>query len=91
MNNTLNSIFVRLDVGLQYLSSKALAQIIVKLLYMKNARMKKSAIYEAVASINGYGHIGKVEIDEILGKNPVRERPHDHADENTEKTRLERL
>lgn len=73
MNNTLNSIFVRLDVSLQYLSSKALAQIIVKLLYMKNARMKKSAIYEAVASINGYGHIGKVEIDEILEKLSVRE------------------
>ena len=46
MNDTLNSIFVRLDVSLQNLSSKAIAQIIVKLLYKHDGRMKKQAIYE---------------------------------------------
>lgn len=40
MNDTLNSIFVRLDISLQNLSSKAIAQIIVKLLYKHGGRMK---------------------------------------------------
>ena len=52
MNDTLNSIFVRLDISLQNLSSKAIAQIIVKLLYKHGGRMKKQAIYEALALVS---------------------------------------
>lgn len=65
MNDTLNSIFVRLDINLQNLSDKAIAQLIVKLLY-QNDRMKKQAIYDAVAKINGSNHLGNKDIDEIL-------------------------
>lgn len=73
MNDTLNSIFVRLDVNLQNLSSKAIAQIIVKLLYKHNGRMKKQAIYDALADVNCHNHLSNNDIDEILNKLSERE------------------
>lgn len=76
MNDTLNSIFVRLDVSLQNLSSKAIAQIIVKLLYKHGGRMKKQAIYEALANVNCCNHLGKKDVYEILDKLSEREIQH---------------
>ena len=72
MNDTLNSIFVRLDINLQNLSDKAIAQLIVKLLY-QNGRMKKQEIYDAVAKLNGSNHLGNKDIDEILQELSVNE------------------
>ena len=80
MNDTLNSIFVRLDVSLQNLSSKAIAQIIVKLLYKHDGRMKKQAIYDALAKVNSCNHLGKKDVDEILDKLSEREIQHKGGD-----------
>lgn len=73
INDTLNSIFVKLDISLQNLTSKAIAQVIVKLLYRHDGRMKKQAIYDALAYLNGSDYIGNKGIDEILNELSVRE------------------
>lgn len=91
MNDTLNSIFVRLDVGLQNLSSKAIAQIIVKLLYKHEGRVKKSTIYEELAEINGFGHLGKQDIDEILDELSIKEIRHQNGEYYLSQSKRERI
>lgn len=66
MNETLNSIFVRLDVNLQNLTSRAIAQIIVKILYVHNDGMSKNEIKNELAVINNQCHLNDTEIDDIL-------------------------
>lgn len=68
MNETLNSIFVRLDVNLQNLTSRAIAQIIVKILYAHNDGMSKNEIKDELAIINNQCHLNDTEIDDILSK-----------------------
>jgi len=66
LNDTLNSIFVRLDVSMQNLSSKALAQLIVKILYAHDRRMNKNEIKEELAKVNGGKRIGDQEVNDLL-------------------------
>lgn len=66
MDKTLRSIYLRLDVNMQHLTSKAIAQIVVKLIYANNGGMKKHEIKEALAKVNEYRHIDSKEVDDIL-------------------------
>lgn len=91
MNDTLNSIFVRLDVSLHNLSSKAIAQIIVKLLYKHDGRMKKQAIYDALANVNSCNHLGKKDVDEILDKLSEREIQHKGGDYYLSQSKKEKI
>lgn len=91
MNDTLNSIFVRLDVSLQNLSSKAIAQIIIKLLYKHDGRMKKQAIYDALAKVNSCNHLGKKDVDEILDKLSEREIQHKGGDYYLSQSKKEKI
>lgn len=91
MNDTLNSIFVRLDISLQNLSSKAIAQIIVKLLYKHGGRMKKQAIYEALANVNCCNHLGNRDVDEILDKLSEREIQHKGGDYYLSQSKKEKI
>ena len=91
MNDTLNSIFVRLDVSLQNLSSKAIAQIIVKLLYKHGGRMKKQAIYEALANVNCCNHLGNRDVDEVLDKLSEREIQHKGGDYYLSQSKKEKI
>ena len=91
MNDTLNSIFVRIDVSLQNLSSKAIAQIIVKLLYKHGGRMKKQAIYEALANVNCCNHLGNRDVDEILDKLSEREIQHKGGDYYLSQSKKEKI
>ena len=91
MNDTLNSIFVRLDVSLQNLSSKAIAQIIVKLLYKHDGRMKKQAIYDALANVNCCNHLGKKDVDEILDKLSEREIQYKGGDYYLSQSKKEKI
>ena len=68
MNETLNSIFVRLDVNLKNLTSRAIAQIIVKILYAYNGAMSKKDIKDELSIINNQCHLNDTEIDDILSK-----------------------
>lgn len=91
MNDTLNSIFVRLDVSLHNLSSKAIAQIIVKLLYKHDGRMKKQAIYDALANVNSCNHLEKKDVDEILDKLSEREIQHKGGDYYLSQSKKEKI
>lgn len=66
MNTTLSSIFLRLDVNMRNLTSKAIAQIIVKIIYSNVSPMSKRDIKESLANINDCRHLNDVEIDAIL-------------------------
>ena len=66
MDKTLRSIYLRLDVNMQHLTSKAIAQIIVKIIYTNECGMKKNEIKEALAKVNEWRHIDDKEIDDIL-------------------------
>ena len=66
MDKTLRSIYLRLDVNMQHLTSKAIAQIIVKIIYTNEGGMKKNEIKEALAKVNEWRHIDDKEIDDIL-------------------------
>ena len=66
MNTTLNSIFLRLDVNMRNLTSKAIAQIIVKIIYSNVSPMSKRDIRESLANINDCKHLNDTEIDAIL-------------------------
>lgn len=92
MNNTLNSIFVRLDVNLQNLTSKAIAQIIVKILYSNEGSMTKAQIKEALAQVNGCAHLSDKEIDELLdelSKREIRNRNGLYYLSTTKRTKLQ--
>lgn len=65
MDKTLRSIYLRLDVNMQYLTSKAIAQVIVKLVYARN-RMSLNDVFEAFAEVNDRKHIGHKEIEDVL-------------------------
>jgi len=67
MKDTLNSIYLRLDVNMQYLTSKAIAQIIVKMLYSNgNASMSAGDIKRELAKLNDGNRFDDTEIDEII-------------------------
>jgi hypothetical protein len=66
MDKTLRSIYLRLDVNMQHLTSKAIAQIIVKLIYANNGGMRKNEIKDALAKVNEWRHIDSKEVDNIL-------------------------
>ena len=66
MDKTLRSIYLRLDVNMQHLASKAIAQIIVKLIYISEHGMKKREIKDALARVNEWRHIDSKEVDDIL-------------------------
>lgn len=66
MIDTLNSIYLRLDVDMQSLASKAIAQIIVKLVYSNKGRMSKNDIKAGLAKVNGGKSFNDEEIDEVL-------------------------
>lgn len=76
MNNTLNSIFVRLDVNMRNLTSKAIAQIIVKILYANGGRMTKKQIIEALAQVNDCAQLAEKDVEELLTKLSVNEIQH---------------
>ena len=66
MTETLNSIYLRLNVDMQNLASKALAQIIVKIVYANEGGMTKGDIKDKMAKVNDGKSIDDSEIDEIL-------------------------
>lgn len=66
MTETLNSIYLRLNVDMQNLASKAIAQIIVKLVYASETGLTKDEIVEKLAKVNDGKSIDDSEIDEIL-------------------------
>ena len=66
MTETLNSIYLRLNVDMQNLASKAIAQIIVKLVYANEGGMTKGEIMGKLAKVNDGKSIDDSEIDEIL-------------------------
>lgn len=68
MTETLNSIYLRLNVDMQNLASKAVAQIIVKIVYANEGGMTKGEIKEKLAKVNDGKSISDAEIDEILNK-----------------------
>lgn len=68
MIDTLNSIYLRLNVSMQNLASKALAQIIVKLVYVNEAGMTKSEIKANLAKVNEGKSINDNEIDNVLAE-----------------------
>ena len=51
MTETLNSIYLRLNVDMQNLASKAVAQIIVKIIYANDGGMTKGEIKKKLAKI----------------------------------------
>lgn len=66
MKDTLNSIYLRLDVDMQNLASKAIAQIIVKIVYSHENSMSKNDIKEELAKVNGGKSFNDVEINNVL-------------------------
>lgn len=68
MTEALNSIYLRLNVNMQNLASKAVAQIIVKIVYANDGGMTKGEIKEKLAKVNDGKSISDSEIDEILKK-----------------------
>lgn len=66
MIDTLKSIYLHLDVDMQNLASKAIAQIIVKIVYSHGGSMSKSEIKTALAQINEGKSFNDDEIDGIL-------------------------
>lgn len=66
MDGTLKSIFVRLNVNMQNLTNKAIAQIIIKIVFMHGDRMSKNEIKEELAKLNECKHIDDKEVEEIL-------------------------
>jgi hypothetical protein len=66
MKDTLKSIYLRLDVDMQNLASKAIAQIIVKIVYSHEKSMSKNDIKEELAKINGGKSFNDVEINNVL-------------------------
>lgn len=66
MIDTLNSIYLRLDVDMQNLASKAIAQIIVKIVYSNENSMSKKDIKEELAKVNGGKSFDDVEINNVL-------------------------
>jgi len=66
MIDTLNSIYLRLDVDMQNLASKAIAQIIVKIVYSHENSMSKKDIKEELAKVNGGKSFNDVEINNVL-------------------------
>lgn len=68
MIDTLNSIYLRLDVGMQNLASKALAQLIVKIVYSNEGSVTKREIKEQLAVVNAGQSFDEEEIDDILAE-----------------------
>ena len=66
MQDSLNSIYLRLDVNMQYLASKAIAQIIIKILFSKGGSMSAGEIKEQLAKVNDGNNFDNNEIDDIL-------------------------
>lgn len=66
MKDALNSIYLRLDVNMQYLASKAIAQIIIKIIYSNGSSMSANDIKSELARINGGSRFSDKEIDDIL-------------------------
>lgn len=67
MQDTLNSIYLRLDVNMQYLTSKAIAQLIVKILYSNgDSSMSASEIKQELANMNGGNRFDDTEIGDII-------------------------
>lgn len=67
MIDTLNSIYLRLDVNMQYLASKAIAQIIVKIVYSNSdGSMTVGEIKKELAKLNEGNRFDDAEIDAII-------------------------
>lgn len=67
MLETLNSIYLRLDTNMQYLASKATAQIIVKIVYSNSeGSMSASDIKKELAKLNEGKRFDDTEVDDIL-------------------------
>lgn len=66
LDGTLQSIYVRLNSNLQNLTSKAIAQIIIKIVYVNNRSLTKQEIKDALAVVNDCKHINNNEVDQIL-------------------------
>lgn len=66
MQEALHSIYLRLDVNMQYLASKAIAQIIIKILYSNGGSMTAKEIKNELARANDGNRFDDGEVDEIL-------------------------
>ena len=68
MKDTLNSIYLKLDSGMQYLASQAVAQIIVKIIYSNENSMSAKEIKMQISRVNNGKNIDTTEIDKILSE-----------------------
>lgn len=66
MQDSLNSIYLRLDVNMQYLASKAIAQIIIKIVFSNGGSMSAEEIKEQLSKVNDGNRFDDKEIDDIL-------------------------
>lgn len=66
MQDALKSIYLRLDVNMQYLASKAIAQIIIKIVYANGGSMSAREIKKELAKANDGNSFDDNEINEIL-------------------------
>lgn len=67
MIDTLNSIYLRLDGNMQYLISKAISQIIVKIVYSNSdGSMTVGEIKKELAKLNEGNRFDDAEIDVII-------------------------
>lgn len=66
MQDALKSIYLRLDVNMQYLASKAIAQIIIKIVYANGGPMSAGEIKKELAKANDGKSFDDYEINGIL-------------------------
>ena len=66
MQDALKSIYLRLDVNMQYLASKAIAQIIIKIVYANGGSMSAGEIKKELAKANEGKSFDDNEINAIL-------------------------
>ena len=66
MKNTLSSIYLRLDFDMQNLASKALAQIIVKLIFLHDGNMTKTEINNELTILNNNKSLDEREVNRVL-------------------------
>lgn len=67
MKESLNSIYLRLDVNMQYLASKAIAQVIVKILYSNgDGSMTADDIMKELAKLNDGKRFDEAVVNAIL-------------------------
>ena len=91
MIDTLNSIYLRLDVDMQNLAEKALAQLIVKIVYSTDNSMSKTDIKAKLKEINAGLCFNEAEIDNILAGLASKELSYHNGRFSLSKSKREKI